>query len=304
MVNQRKPTDTLSSPLPKKMLLNSVPPTTCATRVSSSAWVKDYKIEIGEPDQPSPSVFEEVYEASRDHHGQLSITLRNPASRHLEARRSKNVENLLSTRGRGDTAMEATIFDFLQNRLHSGDFLSREVSRSTVTGLVRSSTVELLQSYGLLSNEDTATTERNTASMTNNLLTTTVAVRANQRMVTPPCRVQSEDDKAVVEVMDKDVMEFDILSGRGGKSNHHPGNKRFRQIVAEMKSKYRTTGDKEDKTALSRAIVKYILEMGGRFLKKKTGRHFWTVMTINEARKKTSQALRETKELKWTLEDI
>jgi hypothetical protein len=29
-----------------------------------------------------------------------------------------------------------------------------------------------------------------------------------------------------------------------------------------MKSKYRTTPDKEDKTALSRAIIKYINEMG------------------------------------------
>ena len=303
MVNQRKPTEALSSPLPKKMLLNSVPPTTCTTRVCSGAWVKDLKIEIGEPDQPHPSVFEEVYEASRDH-GQPSRTFRNPASRHLEALCSKNAENLLLTGGRGDTSNESVIFNSWQNRLLSGDFLSREMSFSTVTKLVRSSTAELLQSYGLLSKNDTPTMERNTISMTNSLATTTVAVLANRRKTAPPRRVQTEDDKAVVEVLDKDVMEFDILSGRGGKSNHHPGNKRFRQIVAEMKSKYRTTGDKEDKTALSRAIVKYIDEMGGRFLKKQTGMHFWTVMSVNEARKKTSQALRETKELKWTLEDL
>ena len=55
------------------------------------------------------------------------------------------------------------------------------------------------------------------------------------------------------------------------------------------------------KTDLSRAIVEHVCNYGGRFVKKEdmTGRYY--ILTKAEARKKTSQALRETKELKWTL---
>ena len=96
------------------------------------------------------------------------------------------------------------------------------------------------------------------------------------------------------------IHDLDVISGRGGLSNHHPGNKKFRQVVQEMKVAYRQTETKTLKTDLSRAIVEHICSHGGRFVKKETdgtGRYY--VLTKAEARKKTSQALRETKELKW-----
>jgi hypothetical protein len=97
------------------------------------------------------------------------------------------------------------------------------------------------------------------------------------------------------------ILEADVLCGRGGLSNHHPGNKRFRRVVSEMKRTYRSTETKNNKTSLSRAIVDHVCNYGGRFIKKddKTGRYH--VLTKADARKKTSQALRETKELKWTI---
>ena len=98
-----------------------------------------------------------------------------------------------------------------------------------------------------------------------------------------------------------DIRNWDVLCGRGGKSNHHPGNKRYRQVVSEMKNKYRGTSAKTDKTALSRAIVDYVNAYGGRFVKRVGKNGKWILLTKAEARKKTSQALRETKELKWTL---
>jgi hypothetical protein len=86
-----------------------------------------------------------------------------------------------------------------------------------------------------------------------------------------------------------------------GKSNHHSGNKRYRQVVSEMKRTYQSTGAKTAKTDLSRAIVEHVVGYGGRFLKKdeSTGQYF--LLTKAQARRKTSQALRETKELKWTM---
>jgi len=98
-----------------------------------------------------------------------------------------------------------------------------------------------------------------------------------------------------------DIREWDVLCGRGGRSNHHPGNKRYRNVVSEMKAMYRTTEAKTVKTDLSRAIVEHVCNYGGRFIKKDESMGRYYLLTKAEARKKTSQALRETKELKWTL---
>lgn len=96
------------------------------------------------------------------------------------------------------------------------------------------------------------------------------------------------------------IQDWDVLCGRGGKSNHHSGNKRYRHVVSEMKNMYRQTEAKQVKTDLSRAIVEHVCNYGGRFVKPEaaTGRYY--VLDKAEARKKTSQALRETKALKWT----
>jgi hypothetical protein len=99
-----------------------------------------------------------------------------------------------------------------------------------------------------------------------------------------------------------DVKKFDVLSGRGGKSNHHIGNKNFRNMVMEMKSDYRSKSTRAEKAALAESIVEKVYCMGGRFLIQNKV-HFdfhWRLMTTVEARRKTSQALRETRKLKWT----
>jgi hypothetical protein len=96
------------------------------------------------------------------------------------------------------------------------------------------------------------------------------------------------------------IQEWDVLCGRGGRSNHHPGNKRYRHVVSDMKMMYRRTEAKTIKTDLSRAIVDHVCNYGGRFVKpdSKSGR--FIILNKFDARKKTSQALRETKALKWT----
>jgi hypothetical protein len=112
-----------------------------------------------------------------------------------------------------------------------------------------------------------------------------------------------DEEKETVDFPQEEIRDDDILSGRGGISNHHVDNtKRFRQIVADMKENNRKTGVKTDKTALSKGIVQYVYTNGGwRLVKKGEGQVGWRTMTMAEARKKTSQALRETKKLKWVL---
>ncbi|KAL3944673.1 MAG: hypothetical protein SGBAC_001231 [Bacillariaceae sp.] len=94
--------------------------------------------------------------------------------------------------------------------------------------------------------------------------------------------------------------DIDILCGRGGKSNHHPGNKRYRQVVTDMKARYRSIESKAAKTHTSRAIVEHVHRYGGRFVRFDKQKRTYIVLSAAEARRKTSQALREAKEVKWT----
>ena len=85
--------------------------------------------------------------------------------------------------------------------------------------------------------------------------------------------------------------DFDVLLGRGGRSNHHPGNKRYREEVKNLQSWYLEVDDKNEKTDLSQCLVEYVHSYNGRFLQKdECG---WYVVPNIIARRKASQALRE-----------
>mmetsp|Transcript_17426 Transcript_17426/g.25769 ORF Transcript_17426/g.25769 Transcript_17426/m.25769 type:complete len:874 (-) Transcript_17426:249-2870(-) len=90
------------------------------------------------------------------------------------------------------------------------------------------------------------------------------------------------------------VTENDILCGRGGLTNHHKGNKRFRDIVTLHRADY-VRAPKVHKPAVARLIVRAIRNSDppGRFLKKddKTGK--WFDIGDKRASEKASQALRE-----------
>lgn len=90
----------------------------------------------------------------------------------------------------------------------------------------------------------------------------------------------------------------DVLCGRGGSINNHPGNKAFRAIVSELKNTYNLTINKQEKAVISQSIVDRIhdLEPAGRFLAKdeaSSGGNWWVEVDNNKAMSKTSQALRE-----------
>lgn len=88
-----------------------------------------------------------------------------------------------------------------------------------------------------------------------------------------------------------DYTRNDVLFGRGGGINVHPGNRRFRDLINANRRAY-LKARKNDKSTICRAIVRTIREMGGGFLKKnKDGQ--WYDVGDNGAREKTSQALRQ-----------
>jgi hypothetical protein len=89
-----------------------------------------------------------------------------------------------------------------------------------------------------------------------------------------------------------DYGENDVLSGRGGGTNVHPGNRNFRDLINLHRRTY-LKARKNDKPAISRAIVRSIREVKGKFLKKDEKSGLWFEIGDDAAREKTSQALRQ-----------
>jgi len=90
----------------------------------------------------------------------------------------------------------------------------------------------------------------------------------------------------------KDINPNDVLCGRGGLTNSHVGNKRFRCVVAEYQLEY-LKARKNDKKGIAQKILSRIKENGGRFLQRNAGSSVWSVASEKRAVGKTSQALRE-----------
>mmetsp|Transcript_21254 Transcript_21254/g.52651 ORF Transcript_21254/g.52651 Transcript_21254/m.52651 type:complete len:372 (+) Transcript_21254:145-1260(+) len=84
--------------------------------------------------------------------------------------------------------------------------------------------------------------------------------------------------------------DADVLCGRGGKVNKHPGNIVYRKVVEYNKSYYQSV-HKKHRILVSQSIVRAILNYGGRFMGQK-GKE-WIPICFKRAVQKTSQALRE-----------
>jgi hypothetical protein len=83
----------------------------------------------------------------------------------------------------------------------------------------------------------------------------------------------------------------DVLFGRGGYTNSHPGNIRFREKALELRPVYERSS-KEEKFNISQILLDSIMSDGARFLEKGQDGE-WHQVKGNGARKKASQALRE-----------
>ena len=116
-----------------------------------------------------------------------------------------------------------------------------------------------------------------------------VATKTKKKRSRKP-RSKLEPPKNKVYVVPTDI---DILMGRGGKSNNHPGNKRYREEVQNFRQSYNTLSDKDDKTNMSRLVVETIKSTGARFLELDRTNSSWYVVSDIKVRRKVSQALRE-----------
>jgi hypothetical protein len=91
-----------------------------------------------------------------------------------------------------------------------------------------------------------------------------------------------------------EITDLDVLMGRGGRSNHHPGNHYYLALIARTKPAYENCTQKSEKTRVAQSVVDYIhQERKGRFVEfeGETGR--WYVVDNKKARTKAGQALRD-----------
>jgi len=95
------------------------------------------------------------------------------------------------------------------------------------------------------------------------------------------------------------ILQDDVLCGRGGESNHHPGNQQYRRLVKAFQPLY-IASKRRDKPRIAQCIVYTIRTYGGRFLKRTTSsdkggkpQPCFEDVGNTKAREKTSQALRE-----------
>jgi hypothetical protein len=94
--------------------------------------------------------------------------------------------------------------------------------------------------------------------------------------------------------------KHDVLFGRGGDINFHPGNVRFREKARDLLPKYLKCS-KDDKTQVSVELMESVTSAGHRFLDK--GPHGkWYMVVGNAPRKKASQAFRDA--LREVLKDV
>mmetsp|Transcript_17466 Transcript_17466/g.22236 ORF Transcript_17466/g.22236 Transcript_17466/m.22236 type:complete len:235 (-) Transcript_17466:159-863(-) len=123
----------------------------------------------------------------------------------------------------------------------------------------------------------------------------------NKANLAPPSPLPkaSQADKIPHQFTDSDV-----LLGRGGQTNHHPGNIRFRKEAGKLKGWYCNVS-KTEKYEISKLLVHQVYSYGGRFLAQEkdtesSGR--WYQVEEKRARKKASQVLRENKKRKKEIE--
>ena len=85
----------------------------------------------------------------------------------------------------------------------------------------------------------------------------------------------------------------DVLSGRGGTTNMHQGNRAFRNYVSDRKHDYRATSKTETKNRIAQAVVDTVRANGGRFLQWNERNRRWELSTNDASLKKTKQCLFE-----------
>jgi len=99
-------------------------------------------------------------------------------------------------------------------------------------------------------------------------------------------RLRAEQGQIVIP------QENDVLFGRSRHQKNHAGNQYLRKLCDEQRSVY-DFADRDDKTEITRSLVKRIASTGGRFLKFRQSQNAWVEVSDEEARLKVAHVMRD-----------
>jgi hypothetical protein len=137
--------------------------------------------------------------------------------------------------------------------------------------------------------------------------------KSTKPVVSAPTAIhETSSNQDVLLIEDSEITKHDVLLGRGGRTNHHEGNKKYLQYKLLLQEQY-FRANKEGKTRISQQLVQMVHDRKGRFLKqaepdmiKRThgtvrirkdrdddDDQLWYEVDVLTARKKASQTLRE-----------
>jgi hypothetical protein len=128
-----------------------------------------------------------------------------------------------------------------------------------------------------------------------------VARKNKTKTKTKRCRCFIPEDK---DYIDGEPTDLDVTAGRGGKSNHHKGNKPYWKLILTHRNTYRGLSTDFEKKDLARNVATTIRESGGRFLMKEktaTGEK-WFEMPEKAYLVKIGQAFRDKYIVEWARE--
>jgi hypothetical protein len=113
----------------------------------------------------------------------------------------------------------------------------------------------------------------------------------NAQNPSPDGNKNSTDSDSTKSIGILHYSDKDVLSGRGGGTNLHSGNRYYRELILSQCPAYEDAS-KMMKPEISRQIVVNIHKRGGRFLRKSKTDGIYYEIEECKAREKTSQALR------------
>ncbi|KAL7459961.1 hypothetical protein ACHAWC_011845 [Mediolabrus comicus] len=210
-----------------------------------------------------------------------------------ESRQPSSTTKRTTTRSSRSKSSSGVVTSISVNNNSNNNYMSPNPNSSKIMdgeSSPRNSLNEAAREITPVKSDDTeakegAATINNTAS---NDATTPTSYCNNQDQTTP----SPQPDWPLKDIHDPGPN--DCLFGRGGGTNHHVGNKKYRKMVDEKKEKY-LSSKRLDKPLVAMEIINAwrSLDPPGRFLKQDERTKLWSDVGDRKAREKTSQALRE-----------
>lgn len=101
-------------------------------------------------------------------------------------------------------------------------------------------------------------------------------------------------DKKEFIPLNEQPTQSDIVGGRGGRSNHHPGNRPYWIRILESRLEYTTSRSDNEKARIANGILRYVKEeLKGRFLNIDSKTNRWYILPDAVVLDKIKQALRD-----------